>query len=342
MIGAVDCHGHYVSPRIFEALEQDGAAARYGVAVERTEDGAPTLRIGGAKPTRPLLPLLRQLDGRSGALRDQGIAVQAVGTWLDVTAYALPAQQGAAWSRLLNDSVARDIAEAKADVRYVGLATVPLQDGQRAAAELERAVDELGFRGAMVATNVDGGPLDDPSLDPFWAAAQAARVPVVLHPFHVAGADRLTEYYLFNLVGNPFDTTIAAASLIFGGVLDRFPDLDVVLVHGGGGVPFQAGRLQRGQNVRPEPRTRGAGAPLDYLRRFHYDTVLFFPPAVRYMAEVVGPDRVVLGSDFPFDLGDPEPLRVVRESGLAPDVVDRILVENGARVLGVALPAAAK
>jgi aminocarboxymuconate-semialdehyde decarboxylase len=333
--GAVDLHGHYVSPRVLEALESEGALAQYGVAVERTVDGAPTLCIGGAAPTRPLLPALCDLRDRQSCLNAMGIGTQAIGTWLDVTAYALPAEQGAAWSRLLNESVARDMREVGEDVRFAGLATVPLQDGRLAAAELEYAVGTLGFRGAMVATNVNGGPLDAPGLEPFWAAAQAAHVPVVLHPYQVAGADRLREYFLFNLVGNPFDTTIAVASLIFGGVLDRFPDLELVLVHGGGCVPFLAGRLQRGYDARPEPKSRGAGAPLDYLRRFHYDTLVFLPPAVKYVVELVGADRVVLGSDYPFDVGDPEPLRVVREAGLDSDAVDQILVGNSLRLLGL-------
>ena len=165
-------------------------------------------------------------------------------------------------------------------------------------------------------------------------------MPVVLHPYAVAGAERMQRYWMANLVGNPLDTAIAATSLIFGGVLDRFPELEVVLVHGGGSLPFQIGRLERGFAVRQETKVHGVTRPpLDYVRRFHYDTVLFFPPAVRYLVETVGADRVVLGSDYPFDLGDPRPTEVVEHAGLEPRAVDQILVDNGARLLGLNVPA---
>ena len=163
-------------------------------------------------------------------------------------------------------------------------------------------------------------------------AAQAADVTIVLHPYLVAGAERMRQYWPANLVGNPLDTAIAAASLIFGGVLDRFPELRFLLVHGGGSIPFQIGRLERGFAVRQETRVHGVTTPpLDYLRRFFYDTVVFHPPALKYLAETVGADRVVVGSDYPFDLGDPRPLDVVRAAGLT----EGVLVDNGSRLLGL-------
>jgi aminocarboxymuconate-semialdehyde decarboxylase len=322
--GAVDCHAHYVSPRVLQTLAS-ADPGRYGVSLEA---GAPVLRIGGT-PSRPLPAELRDLSRRGDWLAEVGLGVQAIGTWMDVTGYDLPPEQGAAWSRLLNDSVAEDLRD---DPRYVGLASLPMQDGRLAAAELDYAVGRLGFRGAMIGTNVNGRGLDDASLDPVWHTAQAADVPIVLHPYLVAGAERMRQYWLANLVGNPLDTAIAAASLIFGGVLDRFPELRLLLVHGGGSIPFQIGRLQRGFAVRQETKVHGVTTPpLDYLRRFHYDTVLFHPPALRYLLETVGEDRVVVGSDYPFDLGDPRPLEVIKAAGLP----DRVLVDNGSRLLGL-------
>jgi aminocarboxymuconate-semialdehyde decarboxylase len=133
-------------------------------------------------------------------------------------------------------------------------------------------------------------------------------------------------------VGYPFETTLAAGSLIFGGTLDRFPALDVLLVHGGGFLPYHIGRFDRGHAVRPEPRADGAALPSGYLRRFHYDTLVQFPPALAYLVALVGADRVLLGSDHPFWLGDPEPLRVVKDAGLPAAAQAAILGDNAARI----------
>jgi aminocarboxymuconate-semialdehyde decarboxylase len=154
----------------------------------------------------------------------------------------------------------------------------------------------------------------------------------MLHPFLLEAVERFGRHYLHNLVGYPFETTLAASSLILGGTLDRFPGLEVVLVHGGGLLPYHVGRLDRGHATRPECRADGAGLPSGYLRRFHYDTLVQFPPALAYLVGVVGADRVLLGSDHPFWLGDPRPARVVREAGLPAAAQAAILGDNAARL----------
>ena len=190
----------------------------------------------------------------------------------------------------------------------------------------------LGLRGAMIDPNALGRPLADRSLDPFWKAAAELAAPVMLHPFLLEAVERFGRHYLHNLVGYPFETTLAAGSLILGGTLDRFPDLDVVLVHGGGFLPYHVGRFDRGHAVRPEVRADGAALPSSYLRRFHYDTLVQFPPALAYLVALVGADRVLLGSDHPFWLGDPEPARVVREAGLSAAAQAAILGDNAVRI----------
>jgi aminocarboxymuconate-semialdehyde decarboxylase len=155
----------------------------------------------------------------------------------------------------------------------------------------------------MVDPNALGRPLGDPAFDPIWKAAAELGVPIVLHPFLLEAVERFGRHYLHNLVGYPFETTLAAASLIFGGTLDRFPTLDVVLVHGGGFLPYHIGRFDRGHVTRAEARADGAALPSAYLRRFHYDTLVQFPQALAYLVKVVGEDRVLLGSDHPFWLG---------------------------------------
>jgi aminocarboxymuconate-semialdehyde decarboxylase len=212
---------------------------------------------------------------------------------------------------------------------------VPLQEPKLAAEELAFAVRSLGLRGAMIDPNALGRPLGDRTFDPFWKAAADLGVPVVLHPFLLEAVERFGRHYLHNLVGYPFETTLAAASLILGGTLDRFPPLDVVLVHGGGFVPYHIGRFDRGHTTRDEARADGAGLPSAYLRRFHYDTLVQFAPALAYLVKAVGADRVLLGSDHPFWMGDPEPLRIVRESGLSADQQAAILGDNAARLFGL-------
>ena len=216
--------------------------------------------------------------------------------------------------------------------RHAGLATVPLQSPELAAEELRVAVTSLGLRGAMIDPNALGRPLADRSLDPFWKAAAELAAPVMLHPFLLEAVERFGRHYLHNLVGYPFETTLAAGSLILGGTLDRFPDLDVVLVHGGGFLPYHVGRFDRGHAVRPEARADGAALPSSYLRRFHYDTLVQFPPALAYLVALVGADRVLLGSDHPFWLGDPEPARIVREAGLSAAAQAAILGDNAVRI----------
>jgi aminocarboxymuconate-semialdehyde decarboxylase len=154
----------------------------------------------------------------------------------------------------------------------------------------------------------------------------------VLHPFLLEAVERFGRHYLHNLVGYPFETTLAAASLILGGTLDRFPGLVVVLVHGGGFLPYHIGRFDRAHETRPEARADGAGRPSGYLRRFRYDSLVQRPEALRYLVSLVGHDRVLLGSDHPFWMGDPDPRRVVREAGLGPAAEAAILGGNAAEI----------
>jgi aminocarboxymuconate-semialdehyde decarboxylase len=211
-----------------------------------------------------------------------------------------------------------------ADLRVHGLATVPLQDPPSAAAELRHAVLTLGFRGAMIDTNVLLRALGDTALDPFWREAMDLDVPVILHPYVLEEVARFKEFYLHNLVGYPFETTLAACSLIFGGTLDRMPELTVVLVHGGGFFPYQVGRFDHG--------SRGAGPASRYTRRFYYDTLTHSPQSLCFLCDIVGSDRLLLGSDHPFGLGHPEPVRAVRDAKLGDAAESAALGSNAARL----------
>jgi len=323
----VDVHLHFLSPRALDAART--SRARVGVRV-LDDGGRPRLVVGAEPPTRPLLEPLYTLPRHLAFLAAQGIEAAVFGPLMDAAGYSLPPRQGAAWSRAQNEGLAASLAEVGG--RHAGLATVPLQSPELAAEELRVAVTSLGLRGAMIDPNALGRPLADRSLDPFWKAAAELAAPVMLHPFLLEAVERFGRHYLHNLVGYPFETTLAAGSLILGGTLDRFPDLDVVLVHGGGFLPYHVGRFDRGHAVRPEVRADGAALPSSYLRRFHYDTLVQFPPALAYLVALVGADRVLLGSDHPFWLGDPEPARVVREAGLSAAAQAAILGDNAVRI----------
>jgi aminocarboxymuconate-semialdehyde decarboxylase len=203
----------------------------------------------------------------------------------------------------VNDAVAD--AVARAGSRFLGLGTVPLHRPAAAAAELRRCMEGLGLRGATIGSDPGAGrELDAADLEPFWEAAEELRAVLLLHPSDVPGGARMGSYHLRNLVGNPMATAHAAARLIFGGVLDRHPGLRIVLSHGGGALPWIAGRLDHGYQVRPECASACAEPPSAYLGRFWYDTVVFEGQALRYLKEMVGEGRVLFGTDTPFDMGD--------------------------------------
>jgi len=188
-----------------------------------------------------------------------------------------------------------------------------------AAAELERSVKELDLRGVEMGSNVGGTNLDAKEFAPFYAKAQELDIPVFIHPVGALGGDRLQGYYLSNLLGFPTDTAVAAASLIFGGVLKEFPQLKFCLAHGGGSCPYLRGRWDHGWRVRPEPRVAIEEPPSEYINSLYFDSVLHSVPALSYLVETAGADRVMLGTDYPFDMGDYEPLKSIAS---LPDLSD--------------------
>ncbi len=215
----------------------------------------------------------------------------------------------------------------------MGIATLPMQDPKRAADELKRAMTKLGLKGSMFASNVLGKNLDDPSFEPLWATAEELGAFMFIHPNNVAGADRLKSYYLGNLIGNPLDTTIAAACLIFGGVMDRHPKLKIMLAHGGGFTPYQAARWEHGWKVRPEPKKNVPTQPKGIAKRFNYDTILHSAQTLEAMIGLVGSDRVMLGSDYPYDMAMMDCVAHVRSLKISDADKDAILNGNAEAML---------
>jgi aminocarboxymuconate-semialdehyde decarboxylase len=282
----------------------------------------------------PIRRLLTEPRAAVEAMDRLGLARRAMSIPPLSYRYDLPAEEGLAWHRSLNDALTAACAEFPDRLLPVGIA--PLQDGRAAAAEARRAVTELGMRGIEIGTRVDGRDLDDPGLEPFWSAVEELGVAVFVHPEHVPSQRWGGRYYLVNLVGNPVETAVAVATLIFGGVLTRHPRLRFWLAHGGGAAPWLAGRLHHGWTVRPEPREHGAADPLDVLRAsFWFDTLTHDAGILAALVRRFGADRVVLGSDAPFDMADPDPVRTLAaaagDSGELLERVDRA----GRELLGV-------
>lgn len=223
--------------------------------------------------------------------------------------YDRPAEDALTAARIQNAGIARRV-RAMPD-RFMGIATVPMQAPDLAAAELRRAMTEDGLLGAMIGSHVEGRNLDDPALDPFWAEAESRNAFILLHPVKIAGMDRQKGYYLNNFVGNPLDTTIAAACLVFGGVLERFPGLNIVLSHGGGFTPYQAARWVHGWAERAEAKVCLRGEPGPSIDRLLFDTILHGPRQLQFLVDWAGAERVMLGSDYPFDMGQYDAVEVI-------------------------------
>jgi len=215
--------------------------------------------------------------------------------------------------------------------RFSCMATVPLQAPEAAVKELERAVS-LGHIGVQIGTNVAGTNLDDPGLDVFWQKVVSLNVPVLIHPIDVMGLeDRLKDYYLNNLIGNPLDTTIAVACLIFGGVIERFPALKIILSHTGGFTPWIRGRWQHGYIEREEPKSKGAQPPENYFGKFYYDTVIHNADCLEFAWKTMGADRLVYATDYPFDMGNLGPAREIPGLSRLPEADREKILGGNAR-----------
>ncbi len=316
----VDIHAHTVPESLIQELTTEVPAA--APVVERDGD-AWALQYPGGRRSGPMPAGMFDLGERLADMDRLGVDVQALSVPPTHFGYRLDAAAAATAVRLHNDAML-DMARSHPD-RFVVLAALPLQDEEAALAELERLITVPQVVGVEIGTNIAGRNLDDPALAGVWTALDAAGMAVVLHPDNVAGADRMQDHYLHNFVGNPTDTTLAAGSLLFGGVLSRNQAVRVALLHGGGFLPYQIGRFAHGWDVRPEPRRQLDVSPRDMLDRFYFDTLTHDPASLRFLLERVGSDRLCLGSDYPFDMADPDPVGTVRSVLADDDGLDAIL-----------------
>jgi aminocarboxymuconate-semialdehyde decarboxylase len=327
--GPIDIHAHIFPPTLLGKLAR---GSRPGFSMGVGSEGERRVTLGGKPMRNPVPPAMDSMEIRLRTMEEQGVSAQLLSPWIALAPNYLDEADAFWLAETLNEGIAGVLGE-NSD-RFIGIGSAPMQWPERAAAILRRLVRDLGLLGAEINTTL--GPerfLDDPALDPFWAEAEALGALLMIHPSLGGTEKRFDRYYLNNLIHNPLETTVAAAHLIFGGVLERFPGLKICLVHGGGLLPYNFGRLRRGRLVRPETRVSMSGSVEDSYRRFLFDTVTHSVPALRFLVQEVGAEHVLLGSDYPFDMGDPDLVGTVRASGFDAREEELILRGNAERLL---------
>lgn len=322
----IDIHAHWYPPAWLKLLQKLGPA--HGLEYREVEGKGPQFKHGYLS-TGPAGPRFIDLDARLQAMAEQGVAGQALSLSQPMLYWA-GREDGNTLAIEYNNELAR--AHQLHPGRLIGLATLPMQTPALALREVERAAGLPGVRGFYMATRVLESELSAPRFFPVYEAIEALGLPIFLHPVEVIDHQRLEHYYLTNLLGNPFESAVAAAHLIFGGVLDRFKKLDIVLPHAGGAFPWLAGRLNRGWEKRADLQHIEHG-PLDYLRRFYYDTVGYSDAVAEYLVRHIGADRVMMGSDYCFPIAYEQPVKNVVDNPLLDAARHHAILEGNARRL---------
>jgi aminocarboxymuconate-semialdehyde decarboxylase len=322
----VDCHAHLVPPDLLNAIRKD--AARFPNVRQIDAEGGLAFSFAGAKPTRPVSKPLSDIAGRIARLDKQGIDKQVVGGWVDMFGYEIAGAEGEAWARLANDVL---MAAAKAQPHFVPLATVPLGDGARAAAVLKDA-RKAGFSGAMIGTlpRGVGSVLDASDLDPFWQAADDTGALIHIHPSFDAGDVRVNDFGLANGLGRITDAAVAVARLISAGHIARYKNVKFFAPMGVAALPFVVGRLRRNAAITP-----GVGDPVAGLAAIYTDTILHDARVLKFVVEMIGTERLMMGSDMPFPIGDTEPMKIVAQVGLSRQQMESINGELAKRLFNI-------
>jgi len=328
----VDIHCHYLNTGA-AARVADRNPGQYEPMVKFSN--APT-RETNAKQMKERAPKLTSIELRLEDMDRMGIDVQAVSPAPNQTYYWTEPGEGAQLARMVNERIA-EIA-AKWPERFVGLGTVPLQDADLAVSELIYCVKTLGLRGVEINPSVNGMDLSDGrlALDKFFAKVQELDVIVFMHPIGFTQGERLLDHYFNNVIGNPLETTVAASHLIFDGVVQRFPKLKIVLPHAGGYLAHYWARMDHAWRARPDCRTAIEKKPSSYLEKFYFDTITFDRGMLAHLVERFGADHVLLGTDYPYDMGMEHPVQFIGEAeGISSSDKNLIMGGNAVRLLKI-------
>lgn len=281
-----------------------------------------------------LRPKMESVEVRLADMDAMGVDVQALSVSPYHMFYWAEGALGAEAFQTVNDDLAQLVA-AHPD-RFVGMGAVPLQDTEAAVTELSRCREELGFPGVEIDTHVNGEELSSPRLEPFWEAVEELGMVVFIHPTGFTQPARFSDHYFFNTVGHPLEETLCAGRLIFDGVMERHPELKVVFAHGGGFLPAYAGRFDHAYHSREDVRHGLPRPPSEYLALFYFDTMVFEPDQLGFLIRKYGADHVLLGTDYPYDMGEDDALGLIRRvEGLDPESHDLITGGNAIRLLGL-------
>lgn len=323
---AVDIHAH---------LNVAAAEVMVRAAIPDLPRGLPfSCPASDAVNGRMFAAIGTRLNGVTERLADMdrlGVDVQALSPNPGQYYYFTPPDLGRELARTINDGIAEAVAEAPK--RLVGIGTVPLQDASMAVEEMRRAVRDCGLRGIEIGTNAGGRDFSDPALRPFFAAAEELGVLLFIHPLGFTQGERLSDHYLNNLIGNPLESTIALSHLIFGGVLDAHPGLKLCFAHGGGYLPTYRGRMDHAFRAREDCRQHISREPSSYLKQVWFDSLVFDRAQLNFLVETYGADKICMGSDYPFDMADPDPVGFL--AGLDEASLARVLGQNAATLLNL-------
>jgi aminocarboxymuconate-semialdehyde decarboxylase len=332
---SIDVHAHLTPQCFWRATENGGDW--HSIKREKDARGAEVALVGGRPQALP--PRARWTpEERLADMDSLGVDMHVVSPYVGFYNYHLDAKLAIATSRAINDEIS-EMARARPE-RFSGLGTVPMQDVPAAVAELERCMTQIGLKGVEINDHINGRTLEEPEFRPFWKAVEQLGALVFFHQAsETLVTPRTTRYHLPNSIGNLVDRAVTFATLVHGGVMDAFPNLKIVLGHGGGYTCFGIGRMDHGWQVRKEARQHITRPPSAYLRRFYYDCIVYTEPALRYLIDTVGVDRVVFGTDWPYDMALDWPVSWILEmKSLTQEEKEAILWRNLERLLGLDSP----
>ena len=326
----IDIHSHV-------AIPQAGAFVKPHLDMERIplfHFASAETRALSQKQEDDIRSRITAYDDRLADLDTMGIDIQLVMPPPNQCFYTLPLEISVQGSRMVNDGLAEYVAR-KPD-RFVALGTVPLMDGNEAAKELERCVNTLGMKGVEILTNVDGHELSEPAYAPFWKKAEELGALIIIHPNGFTEAKRFSRFYFNNVIGNPLETTIALHYLIFDGVLERHPNLKILAVHGGGFLPAYSGRIDHAWGARSDSHGGLPQPPTKYLKKIYFDTVVFTPHQLAELVRLFGADRIIMGTDYPFDMAEFDPIgHVAMVEEFDASTIAALTGGNAKRLLGI-------
>ncbi len=323
----VDFHNHYYPPEYIKELQ----AGSNEFTVTFDDNDNPVLHSPG--DINIVVPGHRDIEVRQQVLDDIGVDRQVITFTAPGTVVETP-ERSVSLAQLVNDCLAKIVDERSS--RFTSLATLPLNDPDASVKELERAVTDLGFKGVMVYSNVNGVALSDRRYWPLYERASDLNAVIYIHPTYPVGVEAMTDYWLMPLVGFLFDTTLATASLVFSGTVERFPGIRWVLAHLGGAIPFLAERLDRGYYAFQSCREHLSRPPSEFLKNFYYDTVNFDPNALQLAIDFAGADHILAGSDYPHQIGSLEQMvESLNQLDVSDEVRAQILGGNASRLLGL-------